>query len=178
MFREKYTKELAKHGDISLVMYVSEDDNGEHTQYVVCRWYDATEPVGQQWYSGDYYGSDKLVEATEAFKARSGYRTESDKAGIPKARLEEIATRFKDVLVDEFAFTRNDFAEDGDGSYRDLDLTEKELNFFEIPEDEDGEDEDEDLDLEEDDENSDLAEYCYAQFIKDVRDTKINLREH
>ena len=140
MFKDKYTKELAKHGDISLVMYVSEDDKGEHTQYVTCLWYDPTKPVGQQWDAGDY--SRSLENAMESFRYRTGRMT--------YARLEEIATRFKDVLVDEFAFTRNDFAEDGDGSYRDLDLNEKELNDFEIPEDKDEEDVDEDWEEDED----------------------------
>lgn len=131
MYKDKYTKELAKHGDVSLVMYVSEDDHGEHTQYVVCRWYDSTQPIGQQWYSGDYYGEDKLLEATEAFKERSGYKAKGEV--IPRPRLEELVTCFKDILVDYLDMTYVDFSEDGNGDY-DLDLTDEELEWLGIEE--------------------------------------------
>lgn len=138
MYKDKYTKELARHNDISLVMYVSEDDRGEHTQYVTCRWYDPTQPIGQQWDYGDYYNN--IVDATEAYKVRAGVESKNDKGRIPRQRLEELANRLKDVLVDIFDFQKEDFSE---GTY-DLDMTEEEMNWFGIEEDEDESDDEED----------------------------------
>ena len=95
MYNDKYTKELAKRGDVSLVMYVS----GERIEYVVCRYYDSTKPVGNQWYSGSYF--EDILDATETFRFKTGQ--------IHRDRLLELATLFKDELVDELGYTMEDF---------------------------------------------------------------------
>lgn len=73
------------------------------TQYVVASGYDPTQPEDQQWSHGIYfcYWGDKgnqlnyLQTALELFRCK----TESDY--IPRCRLEELATLFKDGLISD-----------------------------------------------------------------------------
>ncbi|RHQ82505.1 hypothetical protein [Clostridium sp. AF22-10] len=70
------------------------------TQYVVTSGYDPTQPEDQQWSSGIYFTywhearkASYLQAVLDCFRNR----TESDY--IPRCRLEELATLFKDELI-------------------------------------------------------------------------------
>ena len=72
------------------------------TQYVVANGYNPTQPEDKQWAYGNYftYWNDKLKAdclqtALDCFRSR----TESDY--IPRCRLEELATQFKDGLIED-----------------------------------------------------------------------------
>lgn len=61
---EEYTIELKKISDSkSLVLWATPEGN---KQFVVCSFYDQTQPVGQQWYWGHYFND--LFEAVEYAK--------------------------------------------------------------------------------------------------------------
>ena len=73
------------------------------TQYAVVSGYDPAQPEGQQWNHGTYFtyqdDSQKvssLANALELFR----YRTEENY--ISRSRLEELATNFKDELLEEY----------------------------------------------------------------------------
>ena len=74
------------------------------TQYAIVLNLDETKPEGQQWDHGLYFShwntnaevkQRMLAAALEAFRDR----TESDY--IPRCRLEELATQFKDGLIED-----------------------------------------------------------------------------
>jgi len=96
----KYTRELAKRGNVSLLLYVNEDaPMGEYTCYIVCEDYDPGRFLEDRWNYGNCFES--LLDATESFRVRTG-QTHRD-------RIWELATQFKDKIVDEFGYTAEDF---------------------------------------------------------------------
>lgn len=79
------------------------------TQYVVACGFDETLPENQQWESGLYY-SHWNKSATEKQRmlsnALEAFRIRTEKDYIHRNRLEELATKFKDGLME----TDEDFA--------------------------------------------------------------------
>lgn len=116
-------KEILRNGNYALLQ--SESD----TQYVVASGYDSTQPEGQQWNHGTYFtyqdDSQKvssLANALELFR----YRTEENY--ISRSRLEELATNFKNELLEEYL---------EEGEYEkffdyEFGMDEYEKKFFEI----------------------------------------------
>ena len=103
--------------------------SGTNTQYVVASGYDPTQPEDQQWNHGTYftYQNDlqkvsSLANALELFR----YRTEENY--ISRSRLEELATNFKDELIEEY-LEEEDYEEFFD---YECGMTEYEKKFFEI----------------------------------------------
>ena len=99
------------------------------TQYVVASGYDSTQPEGQQWNHGTYFtyqdDSQKvssLANALELFR----YRTEENY--ISRSRLEELATNFKDELLEEY-LEEDEYEEFFD---YECEMDEYEKKFFEI----------------------------------------------
>ncbi len=102
-----------------------EDDN----QYIVASGYDATEPENQQWSNGTYFThwGDKEAKQNMFFAAVEYFRCKVDDY-IPRCRLEEIATLFKDKLLElDEEEARYCFDED-------CDLRENERQWFGIEE--------------------------------------------
>lgn len=100
------------------------------TQYCVASGYDPTQPEDEQWAYGNYftYWNDKLKagclqNALDCFRNR----TESDY--IPRYRLEELATQFKDGLIEDDRYSAIEYF---DGC---CEMTEEEKSFFGIKED-------------------------------------------
>lgn len=91
------------------------------SQYVVASGYNPDDPEGQQWGHGSYFpywgDADKKIEMLQ--NALDYFRCLTEPNFIPRARLIELATRFKDV-------------ETGDEDVYDLlaDMTDEEKYFF------------------------------------------------
>ena len=85
--------EILRKGNYALLQ--SETD----TQYVVASGYDPTQPENQQWGHGMYfcyYNQDKKAEHLQM--AVDCFRRKTEENYIPRLRLEELATRFKDCV--------------------------------------------------------------------------------
>lgn len=119
--------ELLRKGDVSLLQ--SQND----TQYCVCRNYNPEAKEDTQYDNGSYfcyweYKERKpyvLADALEVFRCR----TEEDY--ITRSRLEELATEFKDRLIE----TDEEFAK----NYFPFELHDYEMEFFGIVEESDEE---------------------------------------
>ena len=75
------------------------------TQYVVACGFDETLPEGSQWSQGYYYShwntSEAVVRQRMLSAALEYYRTLTETDYIPRCRLEELATLFKDGLIED-----------------------------------------------------------------------------
>lgn len=101
------------------------------TQYAVVSGYDPTQPEDQQWNYGTYFcyfqnksnKADCLQDALDCFRNK----TESDY--IPRCRLEELATLFKDGLVSDDRESAMEYFDEV------CEMTEEEKTYFGIEED-------------------------------------------
>lgn len=120
----KWTELLRKD---NYALLQSEND----TQYAVVSGYDPTQPENQQWTNGIYFTywndtkrkADCLQNALDCFKSR----TEPDY--IPRCRLEELATLFKDGLISDDRDSALEYFDEC------CEMTEEEKSFFGIEED-------------------------------------------
>lgn len=75
------------------------------TQYVVACGFDETQPENQQWTQGCYYThwntSEAVVKQRMLSAALDCYRILTENNYIPRCRLEELATQFKDGLIED-----------------------------------------------------------------------------
>lgn len=74
------------------------------TQYVVACGFDETQEEGSQWSQGYYYthwNANGNVKQRMLSAALEYYRTLTETDYIPRCRLEELATQFKDGLVED-----------------------------------------------------------------------------
>ena len=74
------------------------------TQYVVACGFDETLPENQQWSQGYYYthwNTSEIVKQRMLSVALECYRTLTETDYIPRYRLEELATLFKDGLIED-----------------------------------------------------------------------------
>ena len=74
------------------------------TQYVVACGFDETQPEGSQWSQGYYYthwNTSGIVKQRMLSAALECYRTLTETDYIPRCRLEELATQFKDGLIED-----------------------------------------------------------------------------
>lgn len=74
------------------------------TQYVVACGFDETQPEGSQWNQGYYYShwnTSEIVKQRMLSAALEYFRTLTEENYIPRCRLEELATQFKDGLIEE-----------------------------------------------------------------------------
>lgn len=72
------------------------------TQYVVACGFDETLPEYSQWSQGYYYShwnTNEIVKQRMLSAALEYYRTLTETDYIPRCRLEELATKFKDGLI-------------------------------------------------------------------------------
>lgn len=72
------------------------------TQYAVVSGYDPTQPEGQQWDSGTYFiycGTNEKSRMLSA--ALELFRTRTETNYVSRDRLEELATLFKDGLLED-----------------------------------------------------------------------------
>ena len=74
------------------------------TQYVVACGFDETQSEGSQWSQGYYYthwNTSKIVKQRMLSAALEYYRILTETDYIPRCRLEELATQFKDGLIED-----------------------------------------------------------------------------
>ena len=101
------------------------------TQYAVVSGYDPTQPENQQWSSGIYFtyfqnNSKKMLYLQSAYDC---FMEKINSDFIPRCRLEELATQFKDGLIED----DREFAMEFFNEVCEMDESEKE--FFGIEED-------------------------------------------
>ena len=74
------------------------------TQYVVACGFDETQSEGSQWSQGYYYthwNTSEIVKQRMLSAALDNYRMLTETDYIPRCRLEELATQFKDGLIED-----------------------------------------------------------------------------
>ena len=101
------------------------------TQYVVASGYDPTQPEDEQWVYGIYftYWNDVKLKAGCLQNALDCFRNKTESDYIPRCRLEELATLFKDGLVSDDRESAMEYFDEC------CEMTEEEKSFFGIEED-------------------------------------------
>ena len=100
------------------------------TQYVVACGFDETLPENQQWTQGYYYThwntSEAVVKQRMLSAALEYYRTLTETDYIPRCRLEELATQFKDGLIEDNEESAMEYFDEV------CEMTDSEKEFFGI----------------------------------------------
>ena len=88
--------ELLRKGNVSLLQSQSD------TQYCICRNYNPNEKKDQQYDGGTYFCYWGDLERKPYFlsAALENFRVKTEDNYVPRARLEELATKFKDGLLE------------------------------------------------------------------------------
>ena len=76
----------------------------KENEYVVACGFDETRPEGSQWSQGYYYthwNTSEIVKQRMLSAALEYYRILTETDYIPRCRLEELATLFKDGLIED-----------------------------------------------------------------------------
>lgn len=101
------------------------------TQYAVVSGYDPTQPENQQWASGIYFtyfqnNPKKMLYLQAAYDC---FMTKVNENYIPRCRLEELATLFKDGLISDDRESAMEYFDEV------CEMTEEEKEWFGIEED-------------------------------------------
>lgn len=101
------------------------------TQYAVVSDYDPTQPEDEQWTHGIYftYWNDTKRKAGYLQNALDCFRSRTEENYIPRCRLEELATLFKDGLIEDDRESAMEYFDEC------CEMTEEEKSFFGIEED-------------------------------------------
>ena len=117
--------ELLRNGNYALLQ--SESD----TQYAVVSGYDPTQPEGQQWAHGTYFtyfqnNPKKILYLQSAYDC---FMEKVNADFIPRCRLEELATLFKDGLISDDRDSALEYFDEC------CEMSDEEKSFFGIEED-------------------------------------------
>lgn len=117
--------ELLRNGDYALLQ--SESD----TQYAVVSGYDPTQPKDQQWVHGNYftYFQNNLKKIQYLQSAYDCFMGKVNADYIPRCRLEELATLFKDGLISDDRESAMEYFDEI------CEMSEEEKEWFVIEED-------------------------------------------
>ena len=99
------------------------------TQYVVACGFDETQSEGSQWTQGYYYthwNTSEIVKQRMLSAALEYYRTLTETDYIPRCRLEELATQFKDGFIEDDEESAMEYFNEV------CEMTENEKEFFGI----------------------------------------------
>ena len=99
------------------------------TQYVVACGFDETLPENQQWTQGYYYthwNTSEIVKQRMLSAALEYYRALTETDYITRCRLEELATQFKDGLIEDDEKSAMEYFDEV------CEMTESEKEFFGI----------------------------------------------
>ena len=113
-------------------VYLLESQND--TQYCVCHDFDPKAKEDQQYWNGTYfcYFNDENRKAEELSGAVDFFHSLTESTYIPRARLEELATKFKDRIAED-SMELNDSDEDFTEFFtEECEMEKHELDFFEI----------------------------------------------
>ena len=118
--------ELLRKGNVSLLQSQSD------TQYCVCRNYNPNEKEDQQYDGGTYfcYWGDKERKPYFLSAALENFRIKTENNYVPRARLEELATKFKDGLIEDDRESAMEYFD------YECEMTEEEKEWFGITESE------------------------------------------
>lgn len=110
------------------------------TQYVVACGYNPDAPENQQWDSGRYftYCNNANAKAKCLVNVIDYFQWNTEENYIPRRRMEELATNFKDKMV-ELAIDCNMSDTDFEDELEEFDLEDYEREFFGLKELEEGE---------------------------------------
>lgn len=110
--------ELLRNGNVSLLQSQSD------TQYCVCRNYNPDAKEDTQYDNGSYfcYFDDKKLKPYFLSAALEAFRCKTEGNYISRSRLEELATKFKDRLIE----ADEEFAKD----YFRFEMEDYEMDFF------------------------------------------------
>ena len=118
--------EILKSKDGNYAVLQDEKD----TQFVLASGYNPDAPEDQKWGHGSYfmYWNKKENKAEMLMSALDLFRYRTEKNYIPRSRLEDLATKFKDGL---YSYT---FVDEGDDYFFDeeCEMTDYEKEFFGI----------------------------------------------
>lgn len=99
--------------------------------YIVACGYDSTQMWGRQWEHGIYYMFSNDIEKLSCLsKAVEKLREKVSKNYISRSRLEELATFFKDGLLEDDKYSAMEYFEET------CEMTNEEKEFFGIGDDE------------------------------------------
>lgn len=101
-------------------------------QYIVACRYDETQPKGQHWGYGLYFTHWNKNEAEKAhmlYSAIETFREKTEENYIPRSRLEELAIKFKDGLIEDNEETAMEYFNNI------CEMTEEEKEWFGIDKD-------------------------------------------
>lgn len=118
--------ELLRNGNVSLLQSQSD------TQYCICRNYNPNAKEDQQYDGGTYFCYWGDLERKPYFlsAALENFRVKTEDNYVPRARLEELATKFKDGLFECDEDYAMEFCQ------YDCELTESEMEWLDITESE------------------------------------------
>lgn len=118
--------ELLRKGNVSLL------ESQSDSQYCVCSNYDENEEEDKQYESGTYfcYWGDKERKAYFLSTALELFRVRTERDYISRYRLEELATKFKDGLIEDDRESAMEYFE------YECELTEEEKEWLGITESE------------------------------------------
>ena len=118
--------ELLRNGNISLL------ESQSDTQYCICRNYNPNEKEDQQYDSGTYfcYWGDKERKPYFLSAALENFRVKTEDNYVSRARLEELATKFKDGLIEDDRESAMEYFE------YECEMTEEEKEWLGITENE------------------------------------------
>ena len=106
------------------------------TQYVVACGFDETQSEGSQWSQGYYYthwNTSEIVKQRMLSAALEYYRSLTETDYITRCRLEELATLFKDGLIEDNEESAMEYFNEV------CEMTESEKEFFGIETESEGE---------------------------------------
>lgn len=118
--------ELLRKGNVSLLQAQSD------TQYCVCRNYNPDAKEDQQYDGGTYfcYWGDKERKPYFLSVALENFRVKTEDDYISRVRLEELATKFKDGLIEDDRESAMEYFD------YECEMTEEEKEWFGITESE------------------------------------------
>lgn len=114
MENKKVCIEIAKRNSQSVIMVT--DLKGNVIEYVGCSYFDNRKPYGEKWQWGHYYGDD--------VKGAMDWLYDIPKMPIPYERLSELATLFKDGLIEDGKSEAMEYFT------KTCEMTEEELKYF------------------------------------------------
>lgn len=101
----------------------------KENEYVVACGFDETLPENQQWSQGYYYthwNTSEIVKQRMLSAALEYYRTLTETDYITRCRLEELATQFKDGLIEDDEESATEYFDEI------CEMTDEEKEFFGI----------------------------------------------
>ena len=121
---------LLSNEKVGVYLLESQDD----TQYCVCRDFNPKAKENQQYWGGNYfeYWNKPRLKAQRLSEAIDFFRRVTESTYIPRARMEELATKFKDRIAEDSMEFNDSDEEFTEFFTEECEMEKHELDFFEI----------------------------------------------